>query len=103
VVLFPEGLKKVSSSLAELTTGDILYINAELLPVVTRAQVVPLDFSKLRRKVHWSMVAMAEVLHNSGIYPLEALREAIMLDSRYAEENLKAIESGLEKGIVERD
>ena len=46
------------------------------------------------------MVAMAEVLHHSGIYPLEAFREAIALDSRYAEENLRAIEIGLGKVIA---
>jgi pyruvate/2-oxoacid:ferredoxin oxidoreductase beta subunit/Pyruvate/2-oxoacid:ferredoxin oxidoreductase gamma subunit len=95
VVLFPEGLEQVRPRLLELSPGDLLYVNADLLPLETRARVVPLDFSAMRRKAHWSIIAMAEVLRHAGIYPLEALRDAIAQEQRFADENLAAVDSGL--------
>jgi Pyruvate/2-oxoacid:ferredoxin oxidoreductase gamma subunit len=103
VVLFPEGLKVVRPLLAGLTDNDRLYIHADQLPLETRARIVPLDFCGLRRTAQWGLIAMAEVLRHSEIYPLQALREAIALDTRFSEENLKAIESGLGKVIAAGD
>ena len=98
VVLFEEGLKKVQSRLGQLGQADRLYINAELLPVETRAQVVPLDLRGKGRKKHWSLMAMAAVLRHSGIYPLEAFKEAVALNKAFAEENLAAIAAS--EGLV---
>lgn len=101
VVLFPEGLKKVRAQLARLSETDRVYVNAHLLPVETKAQVIPLDFSSVRRKEQWSMVAVAEILRDMGIYPLQAYRDAIALQPQYAEANLAAIEAGLGKVILD--
>ena len=94
VVLFPEGLKKISGKLDALTEDDRLFIDAALLPVETRARIIPLDFSKTKMKrEYWALMAMAEVLHQTGIYPLEAYREAAGLRAKYAEANLAAIDA----------
>jgi len=98
VVLFEEGLKKVRPRLEQLGQADRLYINAGLLPVETGAQVVPLDLRGKGRKKHWSLMAMAAVLRHSGIYPLEAFKEAVGLNRAFAEENLAAVAAG--EGVI---
>ncbi|MBN1148175.1 MAG: 2-oxoacid:acceptor oxidoreductase family protein [Anaerolineales bacterium] len=91
VALFEEGLKKIRPRLGQLDEADRLYINAELLPVETRAQVAPLNLHGQGRKKHWSLMAMAAALRHSGIYPLEAFQEAVALNKAFAEENLAAV------------
>ena len=93
VALFEEGLKKVTPRLNQLTEQERLYINAKLLPVKTRAQVIPLNLRGKGRKKHWSLMAMAAVLRREGVYPLEAFRQAVALNQAYAEENLAAVEA----------
>ncbi len=104
LVLFPEGLKVVRGRLAQLTEADTLYINASLLAaqtwsVQTRARVVALDFTGRGKPKHWCLMALAEILRHSGIYPLEALNDAVRMQPEYAEENLAAIEAG--QGLIE--
>ena len=101
VVLFPEGLQKVKSQLADLSPGDRLYIDGQLLPLEKRAPVIALDLSAIARKTQWSVVAMAEILRHSGIYPLQAFRDAIALQPQYAEANLAVIDASLGKVISE--
>jgi 2-oxoglutarate ferredoxin oxidoreductase subunit beta len=93
VALFGEGLKKVAPRLGQLTEQERLYINAELLPVKTRARVIPLNLRGKGRKKHWSLMAMAAVLRQEGVYPLEAFKEAITMNKAFAEENLAAVEA----------
>jgi Pyruvate/2-oxoacid:ferredoxin oxidoreductase gamma subunit len=100
VVLFPEGLRKVRALLSKLSETDRVYVNAHLLPVETKVQVIPLDFSSVRRKEQWSMVAVAEILRHMQIYPLDAFQEAVALQPSFAEENLAAIKAGLGKVIL---
>jgi len=96
VVLFEEGLKKVAPRLDRLTEDARLYINVDLLPVQTRARVIPLNLRGKGPKKHWSLMTMAALLRREGIYPLEAFKEAITMNKAYAEENLAAIEAANE-------
>ena len=78
VVLFPAGLEKVRTRLLELTKEDVLFINAELLPVDTDAEVVSLDFRKTSlKREYWALMAMAKIVDELEIYPLDALRIAV--------------------------
>ena len=99
VVLFAEGFAKVKRFFPDLTPRDILFISSDLPPVETRAQKIILDFKEAglvgRKKEKWAMMAMASVLAETGIYPLAALKEAIAINSRYAEQNLEALEVGI--------
>jgi len=40
-------------------------------------------------------MAITAMLHHTGLYPLEAFKEAARLRAAYAEENLDAIEAGV--------
>lgn len=94
VVLFPEGLKKVRWKLSNLTKKDTLYINAALPSSETCARVVRLDFSKTKMKQEfYALMAMAEVLRQTNIYPLDAYREAASIQKDFAEGNLAAIDA----------
>jgi Pyruvate/2-oxoacid:ferredoxin oxidoreductase gamma subunit len=94
VVLFPEGLKKIRGKLGKLTEKDALYINAALSPIETRARIVQLDFGKTKmRQEYYALMAMAEVLRQTKIYPLEAYLEAASLYKDFAEGNLTAIDA----------
>ena len=99
VVLFPEGLKKVFPHIHKLTENDILYINNSLLPIETRAKIVGMDFRKTgKKKEFWAVMALAEILRNTNIYPLEAFIEAVSQRDEFSEKNLEAIETG--KGLL---
>lgn len=103
VVLFPEGLKVVKDQVKRLTATETLYINQSLLPVETGARLVALDFGRAsgswaRKKEYWAIMALAEVLRHSRIYPLDALREALAEGGSYAEENLAAVEAS--RGLI---
>ena len=100
IVLFEEGLKKVRPRLAQLDHDTTAFIRADLLPVETNAQVVPLELRAIRKQKHWALAALADILRYSGIYPVEAFQEAATMDGRFTEENLAAIEAGLTKVIL---
>jgi Pyruvate/2-oxoacid:ferredoxin oxidoreductase gamma subunit len=98
VVLSKEGLAKVCRHLAHMTGDDVLYINASLLPVETRARIAVLDFDRAdvratRRNV--ALLGVAAGLRHAGFYPLEAFQEAIRLghSPEIAEENLALVEA----------
>jgi hypothetical protein len=91
-VLSEEGLDQVKPYLAELTEDAMIYIDAQLLPLQTRARKFPLDFKGKGLKRGWSIIALAEVLRRSRLYPLEAFREAIASDERYAQESLQFLD-----------
>jgi Pyruvate/2-oxoacid:ferredoxin oxidoreductase gamma subunit len=66
LVLFKEGLNIVRSQLAAMTGEDVLFINSQLLPIETRAKLIPIDFSNAgiwaNKKEAWVMVALAMIL-----------------------------------------
>jgi 2-oxoglutarate ferredoxin oxidoreductase subunit beta len=97
LVLFREGLQKAASRIENLAPENTLYISRELLPIRTQAQIKILDFSGFgkvgRKKENWALMALAVILKDFGIYPLEAFKEAAAMNSIYAQENLAAIQA----------
>ncbi len=98
LLLFKEGLPVVRSQLEAMTEEDVLLVNSELLPVKTRAKVIPLDFKQAgggaMMKEYWAIVALARMLKEMQVYPLEAFKEAVSSRAEFADENLRAVEVG---------
>jgi pyruvate/2-oxoacid:ferredoxin oxidoreductase beta subunit/Pyruvate/2-oxoacid:ferredoxin oxidoreductase gamma subunit len=98
MVLFPEGLVKVIGHIRNLTPKDRLFIHANLPSVETQAQQIRLDFTDTgsfkRKKEFWMMMALSKMLDEIGIYPLAALKNAIEGHSRFADQNLAALDAG---------
>jgi len=93
IVLSQEGLDKAGSQISSLTENDLLLIDESLMPVSTRARLVPVDFARSgQKKQYWAIKSLAHALREMEIYPLGALKDAITLDERFAEENLRAVE-----------
>ena len=101
IVLFPAGLEKVKPKISALSDKDHVLINIELLPVETRAKIIPLDFriSGMKRE-YWSFLAIAELLNYQEFYPLSALKAAINMGTPFAERVIQAIED-TEKIVVD--
>jgi len=97
VVLFPEGLRRVRSTVEQLGPHDRLYLAAGLGPVETAAQPIEIDFARAgpwgNRKRAWALMALAHVLRREALYPVEALQAAIVAQGAYVEENLAAVEA----------
>lgn len=99
VILSPEGLSKVYYHLAALTSDDVVYLNAALAPIETRARQVLIDFKKLGpvriSKDNMAVLALSIMLRDTGLYPVDAFREAIRTGQRapIAEENLKVVDA----------
>jgi pyruvate/2-oxoacid:ferredoxin oxidoreductase beta subunit/Pyruvate/2-oxoacid:ferredoxin oxidoreductase gamma subunit len=103
VALFPEGLNVVREQVKQLTPDDSLYISSRLLPVETGAKQVVLDFDRAgggwgRKQEYWAIMALAEVLRHSKVFPVEALQEALADGGSYAEQNLEAVEAS--RGLI---
>ncbi len=93
-VLFAEGLAVEKARLAHLAPSATLYIAADLLPVETPARVVSLDFSETGQpKTYWTTMALAAILQDTGVYPLDAYREAVALAEAHAAKNLAALDA----------
>jgi len=99
IVLFPEGLTPVvRAQLAQMNEADTVYADRKLLPLPTRARIVPLDFARAKVracKENMAIMAVSELLRHQAIYPLDALVEAIRLGQRaeYAAENIAAVQA----------
>jgi pyruvate/2-oxoacid:ferredoxin oxidoreductase beta subunit/Pyruvate/2-oxoacid:ferredoxin oxidoreductase gamma subunit len=96
LVLAPEGLKVARRTLERLGPQARLYIRSDLLPVETEAQLVPLALASVGKKDQ-AMMALAALVGDTGLLPLEALREAITVGQKaeVARENLAALEAGV--------
>lgn len=98
LLLFKEGLPIVKDQLGMMKESDKLMINQSLLPIQTRAKVIPIDFNQTGqwagKKEYWAVIALAAVLKNMHIYPLEAFKEAASSRTEFAANNLAAIEAG---------
>jgi 2-oxoglutarate ferredoxin oxidoreductase subunit beta len=98
ILLFKEGLATVQRQLAAMTGQEILIVNSDLLPLQTKAKTLVLDFtlsgSLTNKKEEWAMIALSKLLYEMQLYPLEAFKEAVSIGSKFAEENLAAIEAG---------
>ncbi|RPI28864.1 MAG: 2-oxoglutarate synthase, partial [Chloroflexota bacterium] len=95
IILFNEGLASVKNRLAGLSPGDRVYVHSGLLPLETPASIIPIDFKRCGawgdKKEYWGIMALALVLENLNLFPLDALKAAIALQPAYAEETLFAI------------
>jgi 2-oxoglutarate ferredoxin oxidoreductase subunit beta len=100
LLLFKEGLPVVRQQLKAMTEEDCVFVNAELLPVETRARLIPIDFRQsgpfVTKKESWAIIALAKLLCHTEIFPLEAFKQATAGRAEFAEENLRAIEVGEE-------
>jgi Pyruvate/2-oxoacid:ferredoxin oxidoreductase gamma subunit len=98
VALFKEGLTSVRSQLAAMNELDTIIINSELLPIQTKARQVAVDFKQtgrwMNKKEYWAIIALAKLLCETSIFPMEAFKEAVSGRSEFAEENMAAIEAG---------
>jgi Pyruvate/2-oxoacid:ferredoxin oxidoreductase gamma subunit len=96
LVLFKEGLGVVRPQLEAMTNDAVVYANSELLPLETRAMVIPINFKQAEgvKKENWAIAVLARMLKEMEAYPLEALKEAASGRAEFAEDNLKAIEAG---------
>jgi len=97
LALFPEGLAKTKQTIAQMTSDDLLFIRSDLLPVETQARIITLDFQSAgafrRKKEYWAVMAIARALRETGVYPLEAFKEALALRPQFASENLAAVQA----------
>ncbi|OGO27002.1 MAG: hypothetical protein A2136_09260 [Chloroflexi bacterium RBG_16_54_11] len=98
LVLFKEGMRVVRSQIEAMSKADTLLINSELLPVHTQAKVIPIDFRNMgawvNKKEYWAIIALANLLRELKVYPVEAFREAVAERSEFAEQSLAAVEEG---------
>jgi 2-oxoglutarate ferredoxin oxidoreductase subunit beta len=94
LVLFSEGLRKEQHRIAHLGPEATVFVNADLLPIQTAARTVALDFGATRQKrLRWALMGLAEILRQTNLYALEALRCAAALSPAFAEQNLAAIDA----------
>jgi 2-oxoglutarate/2-oxoacid ferredoxin oxidoreductase subunit beta len=100
IVLFKEGLDSVQGRIRRMDPCAKLYINQDLLPIETRAQTIALNFkdtgSWSSKKEYWTVMALARLLLDEPIFPLDALKEAATANPAFAEGNLAAIEAARE-------
>jgi hypothetical protein len=97
LLLFEEGLSSVKSQIEEMNEQGVVYINSELIPIKTRAQVVHLGLKQSgelsAKKENWAIMALARLLKETDIFPLDAFKEAVSARPEFAEANLQAIEN----------
>jgi len=99
VVVAPEGLEEVRHHLAAMMETQTVFATSNLLPLETRARVVRLDVDQTPVRVtrrELTMMAVAAMLKGTGLYPLDALRQAIRDTQRpqVAEANLPLVDAG---------
>ena len=93
LVLFPEGLATRREQIAALDESATLFLAPDLPPVETRARVAALDFSATGQpKTAWALMALAAALRHTGIFPVEALRDAVA-QGGHAASNLAALDA----------
>ena len=107
LLLFKGGLAIVRGQVRDMTAEDTLIISSDLLPVQTQARIIPIDFKGSNRwgnrKEYWAIIALARVLRELQIFPLEAFKEAVSARQEFAQDNLAAIEAGegMELGVLD--
>ena len=99
VVVSEDGLNKSRGRMEKLAGNATLYAEESLDLPATEAKIVRLPFIATAKKVNRlsiGIVALAAMLHDSGLFPLDALEESIstLQKQALAEVNLKALEAG---------
>jgi len=99
VVLSADGLARVRDRIGKLSPSSVLYAEETLDPPRTEAQVRRLPLAELGRRVgrpYLATAALAALLEESGIFPLEAFAKAIesFQSAEMAKASLKAVSAG---------
>lgn len=98
ILVAKEGREKAVPRLASMTPDDRAYVAADLLPVETRARVIPLDYERLDFRVtrrNRAILALGAVLRQERAYPFEAIEAAARETQRkeIASVNLAALQA----------
>jgi len=95
ILLSEDGRRVAHRQIRAMAEQDVIYSDAALLPIETDARIIALDLEKVNRK-NVAVAATARFLQRSGLYPLEAFRDAIRLGQpgEIARENLEAAAEG---------
>ena len=97
IVTFLEGFSKIRAMIESLDNPQFLYINSSLLPIQTAAKVYTINFQNSgKKKEYWSIMAIAEMLRQSKIYPLDAFVEALAVRKEFTEGNIAAVRASSE-------
>ena len=101
VLISEDGLKRTRAKIEKLPETCILYADTDIELPETKAQVRRLPFNELEKKVgklSLSSAAIAAMIEDSGVFPIEAFAKAIksFQSEKIAEINLKALEAGVE-------
>jgi len=92
IVLSLEGFKKVQSKFESLTENTSIYLDKNLPIIKSKAKEKRLDFNKTGlKKEYWALACLAYILHDTGIFPLDALSDAASIRKDFANDYLKAI------------
>lgn len=97
VLLTEDGLKKAGRYLGVMGPEQVVYVNAALGAVATRARIQPFDLSASgvrAGKADLALVVLSAVVRDLGFLPAEALESRC--SGRYAEANRKSIRTGEE-------
>ncbi len=99
IVLSKDGLQRIQKVLQVLGKDAVVLADETLLPLHTQARVLALDMGKKAtrlEKTQRAMAAIAVILRERHILPVEAIGEAIamMTNERVRDENRTALEIG---------
>jgi len=99
VVVSEDGLQKSREQIKKLTNSATLYAEQSLDLPPTDARVVRLPFVATAKKVNRlsiGVVALAAMLADAGLFPMDAFRESIsaLQKKAIAETNLQALDAG---------
>lgn len=95
-VLTAEGLSQVPRQLRAMNESQTVYVVPELADQIqTRARKIVFNFRAPPSKKSLALMTTAAIVRHSNLYPLDAFREAIMMEQReeIARENLRALEA----------
>jgi Pyruvate/2-oxoacid:ferredoxin oxidoreductase gamma subunit len=105
VVVSPEGLDRVRGMLPHLAPTAVVYCDATLAVPATPAAVRSLSFGEEARRAGTppapALVALAAMLHETGLFPVEALEQAAAAlgDPAIAAASAKAVAAGARLGV----
>ncbi len=97
VVLTDDGYRKVAGRAKRMTEDAVVYALPQFSAIETPARVVVLDPANLPGRIgkgDLALLALAAVVQNSGVIPIEALRSAVA-DGPFGESNLAAVAHGV--------
>lgn len=100
IVISKDGVKRVKNKIEKLSEDCILIADESIEPPATKAKVVRLPIAETSKKVDRlsiATVALAALLKQTGMFPLEAFETAIKTFQKQAiaEINIKAVEAGV--------